>query len=330
MKHIKTFLILMFALTCITSCKLIPLYDPTTNVYLRLDLKLNTDIILSEDVDIEGNPALRDKDHGIVPQTVRACFYDYETHKLIAEDFLPPEGGFVNVPAGLYDIIVYSLDSEITRTGSTDSRGEAHAYTNETGATVRIYTKGEADTKAISDYKVIYEPDHIFVGTKDCTEIPVQAVHDDITVIDIEMTTILETYSLEVKHIEGAGRIQKADIYITGQAQSKFMWDRRYRSNPCAIYFQSEMNPEKGHLFTVFNTFGKYPNAHNDVYINVLVTDISGGKYQWIYDVTDQFDDPDNNTHEIIIEDRIIIPEGGDGFTHEVNDWDSEIIYVPL
>ena len=69
---------------------------------------------------------------------------------------------------------------------------------------------------------------------------------------------------------------------------------------------------------------------HSDVYINVLVTDMKGSRYQWIYDVTDQFDNPDNVTHEIIIEDPIVIPEGGDGFTHDVNQWDGEVIYVPL
>jgi hypothetical protein len=80
----------------------------------------------------------------------------------------------------------------------------------------------------------------------------------------------------------------------------------------------------------VFNTFGKFPGAHNDVYLNVLVTDIQGGRHQWVYDVTDQFDDPDNHTHQIIIDDPIKIPDDEGGFTHDVTDWKDEVIYVPL
>ena len=67
------------------------------------------------------------------------------------------------------------------------------------------------------------------------------------------------------------------------------------------------------------------------MYLNVLVTGTDGGHYQWIYDVTDQFDNPDNINHALIIDEDIIIPEKSeDGFRPEVQDWNTEIIYVPL
>ena len=317
-------------LTAMYSCRRIPLYDPVSTVYLRLDLKLNTDVVLNQDLNIEGNPVLKEKVHGKMPETVRACFYSTDTHKLVAEEFLPAEGGFVDIPAGFYDIIVYSLGTEITRTKDTESRAGANAFTSETGATVRITYGTDEDTKAIEDYKVFHEPDHLFTGIKENAEVPVRAEHDDIVIIDVEMRTLLDSYSLEVRYVEGAGRIQKADVYITGQSPSRYLWDRRFPNKSGAIYFQSEINESKGNLYTVFNTFGKFPGAHNDVYLNVLVTDTQGGKYQWVYDVTDQFDNPDNHTHQIIIEDPIVIPDNNDGFIHDVTDWKDEVIYVPL
>ena len=329
MRRITSLLIAAIIVCSISSCRRIPLYDPVSSVYLRLDIKLNTDVVLNDDIDIEGNAELKEKVHGKMPETVRACFYSTETHKLVVEEFLPPEGGFVDIAAGTYDIIVYSLGNEVTRTDGTDTRAGSHALTSETGATVRI-TYDADDTKGLEDYKAIHEPDHIFVGTKENAEVPVHAEHDETVIIDIRMTTLLDTYSLEVKYVEGAGRIQKADVYITGQAPSRFMWDRRFPSTPCALYFQSNVDEKKGNLYTVFNTFGKFPNAHNDVYLNVLVTDIQGGRHQWVYDVTDQFDDPDNHTHQIIIDDPIKIPEDEGGFTHDVTDWKDEAIYVPL
>jgi hypothetical protein len=327
MKRLLTCLFaVLVAATLLPSCKRIPLYDPQTDVYLKLDIRLNTDIKLSDGLDLEGNPALRDKIYGTIPESVRACFYDSETHKLVAEEFLPAEGGFVNIPAGTYDVTVYSLGTETTRVANTDTRASALAYTSDTGTRLRL-----TGTRSVEDYSVIYEPDHIFVGTREGVVIPIHADIDRTIVIEIEMPTLLDTYTFEARYVEGAGRIEKADVYITGQAPSRYMWDRRFPNRSGALYFQSEINVEKGHLFTAFNTFGKFPGAHNDVYLNVLVTDTNGGRYQWVYDVTDQFDNPDNTRHEIIIEDRIIIPEGdGGGFTHKVNDWDTEIIYVPL
>lgn len=133
MKAIRRAFILLLVIVCMPSCRLIPLYDPESSVYLRLNIKLNTDVVLNEDIDLEGNKDLREKVHGVMPQTVRACFYNIETHKLVAEEYLPPEGGFVNIPSGMYDIIVYGLGTESTRTKDTDTRGGAHALTSETG-----------------------------------------------------------------------------------------------------------------------------------------------------------------------------------------------------
>ena len=328
---------LLLTLLCLfpaTGCKRIELYDPLSDIYLKLDLKLNTDVKLNDDIDLEGDAALREKVYGKMPEKVRACFYNAETHTLVAEDFLPPTGGFINLPAGTYDIIVYSLGTEVTQTTGTESRGGAYAFTSELGATMTIRSRSEGDpsvNQTISHQPIIYEPDHIFVGTKENVVIPVRAEIDKPLVIEMEMTTLLETYSLEVRNIQGVERIEKIQVYITGQAKAKALWDRRFPSTICAIYFPTEVNVDKGNLYTVFNTFGKFPGAHNDVKLNVLIQGVDGGRYQWSYDVTDQFDNPDNVNHALIIEEDMIIPEKAeDGFHPNVQDWDTEIIYVPV
>ena len=330
-------LFLLLTLVClfpVVSCKRIALYDPDSGVYLKLDLKLNTDVKLNDDIDLEGDAALRKKVYGKMPEQVRACFYEAQTHALVAEEFLPPTGGFVDVPAGTYDIIVYSLGTEVTQVKGTESRAAGNAFTDYLGS-LTIKAKSEDDPGAepvISHQSVIKEPDHIFVGTKESVVIPVRSTLDKTMVIEMEMTTLLETYSLEVRKIEGVERIKNIDVYITGQAQSKYMWDRRFPSIVCAIYFPSGVNVDKGKLYTVFNTFGKFPGAHNDVYLNVRITGTNGGRYQWIYDVTDQFDNPDNINHALIIDEDITIPDSDDagGFRPEVQDWTTEIIHVPL
>lgn len=332
-------LFLLLTLVClfpVVSCKRIALYDPQSGVYLKLDLKLNTDVKLNDDIDLEGDAALREKVYGKMPEQVRACFYDAQTYALVAEEFLPPTGGFVNVPAGTYDIIVYSLGTEVTQVKGTEIRGGSLAYrTPWQTQMMEITTKNEDDhdgQPTIDHQQIIDEPDHIFVGTKENVMIPVRSTLDKTMVIEMEMTTLLDTYSLEVRNIQGAERIKKIDVYITGQAQSKYMWSRNHLKI-CTLYFPSKVNVDKGKLYTVFNTFGKFPGARNNVKLDVRITGVDGGYYQWSYDVTDQFDNPDNINHALVIDDDdIYIPKTDDagGFRPEVKDWTTEIIHVPL
>lgn len=331
----KALLITVLLMLTLVSCKRIPLYDPATDVYLKLDLKLAIDVELSADIEIAGHTDLEDKVHGKMPELVRACFYDPETHKLVSEDFLPPEGGFIILPAGVYDLIVYSMGTEATQVTGMDNRGSAYAFTSPTGTKVKARSKaGDEDPSLPSEFEVIYEPDHIFVGRVNGVVIPVHPAGEEHTiVIESEMTPLLETYTFEVKNVNGAGNIQKADVYITGQAPGKYLWDGRQSAPPVAIYFQSDIDPEKGHLFSVFNTFGKFPYMTNNVFLNVLVETGGGGKYQWVFDVTDQFDNPDNVGHEIIIDEPVDVPgpeERTGGFLPTVSDWDVEIVEIPI
>ena len=323
----KKSLIFLFSALALVACKRIPLYDPQSDVYLKVNY-VSPDVKLNDDIDIENDPYLHEKVYGIRPDNVRVCFYDPLTHRMVAEDYLPAEGGFVDIPAGTYDLIVYGLGTEATIVKDTETRAMAYAYTSLTGTRVRVLGN---ETRATEEFNIIFEPDHLFAASKEGVVIPVHADIDKPVVIEVDATTLLESYSFEVLNIEGAGRIQKADIYITGQAPGKYLWDRRFPATPGAIWFQADINVEKGHIYTVFNTFGKLPRERNDVFLNVLVTDTQGSRYQWVYDVTNQFDNPDNTNHEIIIDDPIIIPEGGGGgFNHEVHAWEEEVIYIPL
>ena len=332
---VSDILLLGLCLLSLASCRRIPLHDPLANVYLKLTTRLNTDVVLNEDLNIEGNPSLANKVYGQQPTQVRACFYDIESHKLVQEQYLPAEGGFVEIPAGTYDLIVYSLGAAITRIDNVESRAAAYAYTDPTGSVVRSKTKvGDVDEDGevlVNEQKVIKEPDHIFVGRRESIVVPVRAEIDQTVIIECELTPLLDTYSFEVRNVIGAGRIQKADVYITGQAPSRFLWDKRYPTKPSALYFQTTINPDKGHIYTVFNTFGKLPGARNDVFLHVLVTDVQGGRFEWEFDVTDQFDNPDNVHHEIIIDERVEIPEDGGqvgGLDPKVNEW--SVIVVPI
>ncbi|MCR4824609.1 MAG: DUF5119 domain-containing protein [Bacteroidales bacterium] len=317
-------------LSLLSGCRRIPLHDPAAGVYLQLDFRLAADVPAHPGIGLETHPEYRDKLIGKKPETVRVCFYDAGSHELVAEDFLPSGGGFIDLPAGVYDMILYSLGTESTRVAGTETRGGAYAYTSRTGT--RVKAGGTKAAEAVCEYPVIHEPDHLFVARRQVV-VPVHAAGEDRTVvIETEAESVVQTYSLEVLNVVGAGRIREAEVFVTGQIPSCYLWDLHCPYAPAAICFPSVIDGEKGRLFTVFNTFGKYPQTAANVYLNVLVTSGNGSRYQWVFDVTDQFDNPDNTAHEIIIDEAMVVPEdgGGGGFTPAVGDWEAEIIEVPL
>lgn len=320
----------LVAVLLVCSCRREPLHDPQYGLYIKLNVILGPSTTLTGNVDIDGNPALKHKMDGVIPERVRACLYDVNTHQLVTEEFLPPTGGFVDVAAGVYDIIVYGLGTEATMVSATDTRAGSFAHTSFLGTRVKVMTRA-GGVENVSEFPVINEPDHLFVGRATNVVVPVVSDKEDIKVVEIDMPTLLESYTFEVLNIFNAEKIRSMTVYITGQAPSRYLWDMRFPKSPCAITFDADVDEADGCIRTAFNTFGKFPDEYNQVFLNVQIEDVDGGRYQWIYDVTDQFDNPDNTGHKIVISDVIEIPDGGTGgFITDVNDWEAEIEIIPL
>lgn len=330
----KRFLPIVAASLCLVSCHRIPLYDPSGNILLQLDLKLAAEVSVSADIDLDAHPEFRGKVEMPKPSDVRVCFYDTQTHRLVAEDFLPADGGFISVPGGTYDVLVYSLGDAATQVTGTEARGTAYAFTNPEGTKVKVGTKSGTDGEASSEYEVIYEPDHLLVGRMEQLVIPSVGTIDRTVVIESALESLLETYTFEIPAVIGAENIKDVDIYITGQASGRYLWDKRYPSRPCALHLPAVVDRQQGTLYTVFNTFGKFPGLESEVFLHVQVTGEHGGLYQWTFDVTDPFNNPDNTGHKIVIEQPLEVPDdpegSGGGFDPTVTDWNVEIIHIEL
>lgn len=338
----KQLMLILLCALCTLSCRRVPLYDAEGNVFIQIKIDLNVDIDIDSDIDISRNPDYSTKLFGKMPDYVQICFYSTETHELVKEDFVAADGGAINIPSGTYDLIVYSLGHETTYVSSNKKRGGLYAYTSDiTSSKASVLDKIIASVKggnvsqqgennsAYGNDPIISEPEHLYVGVKENIVVPDVKSSDEPTtiVIPVELKSIVQTYSFEILNIIGAENISAVDVFITGQVGRRYLWDNRYWTQPCTLFFNATTDAAKGHIYTIFNTFGKFPGATNDVIINVLITDSNGGQYEFVYDVTDQFDDPDNTNHEIIIDEEINIPDAGNsgsGFDPWVNPWDEE------
>lgn len=329
------FILGILLLVLAAGCQRIPMHERGAGIYLRISVDQSLDPAMTALLDFDARPSLRERVAGKKPELVRVCFYDAVSHELVAEDFLPAEGGFVDIAAGVYDVIVYSLGTEATQVSGTEVRAGGYAFTDPTGIRVKLLSaqaKEEGDEPiGTEEQPVIFEPDHLFVGKIAGARVSLHPDDAEPEVLVTELSRISESWILEIEDIVGAAHIQKAEVYVTGQAAGRFLWDGRTTNHPCALGIETEIDLQRRRLFSVFNTFGKYPQPDCDVMVYVLVTTNSNAHCLYVYDVTDQWLNPDNSAHLIRIRDRMEIPGDdyhGNDFNPVVTDWDG--VEIPV
>lgn len=331
----QRFVLSILLLVLAAGCQRIPMHERGAGIYLRISVDQSLDPAMTALLDFDARPSQRDIVVGKKPELVRVCFYDAVSHELVAEDFLPAEGGFVDIAAGVYDVIVYSLGTEATQVSGTEVRAGGYAFTDPTGIRVKLLSaqakEEDDDPIGTEEQPVIFEPDHLFVGKIAGARVSLHPDDAEPEVLVTELSRISESWILEIEDIVGAAHIQKAEVYVTGQAAGRFLWDGRTTNHPSALGIETEIDIQRRRLFSVFNTFGKYPQPDCDVMVYVLVTTNSNAHCLYVYDVTDQWLNPDNSAHLIRIRDRMEIPGDdyhGNDFNPVVTDWDG--VEIPV
>lgn len=341
MKRIVLFSLIAIVSMAVYGCRHIPLHDPVTGVYISIETKVGPSVELNEDIlsicPVGATKRVVDR----LPDAFYVLIYDATTHELITTDFVAPEGGFIDAPNGVYDLIVYGFNPESVSINETENSTKIKAITAERGMTLS-FSKQQSEGQdpdapeepdAHIQYPIIYEPEHVYVGTAENVHVYPQSDERGVTVVHVATSTLCDSYTFQIVNVEGTDRIKALNCYVTGQLPYRFMWDRRYPDELSAISVESTIHSINGNgtITGCFNTFGKHPMAFANIFVNIAITNEAGGLYQWIYDVTSQFNDPDNKNHHIILSDPIIVPKSdAEGFLPTVGEWQAEIIHVPL
>lgn len=337
------YLAMAMLLMMTAGCKRIPLYERSTKVNLVVDLELGLghDIVLSYETFL--SEEYQKKIDGVAPEYYEVLVYDIHTHELKSTHIVGETGGPLSLFPGSYHLVVYSFGTESTQVKDLHDRHLAQAYTTDitdikSGIIKSMSSKMAQETKSVTrayeDDPIIVEPDHLYVANEmDVFIEAFQGKEEEITIYTTAIS-ILDTYSLEVLNIKGAENIQKVEAFVTGQIMSNYFGRPERNYSPATVHVEMTPDVQNQRLYTIFNTFGKLPGEENKIFLDITVTDSGGGQYRYVYDVTDQFDDPDNIDNQLIIDGEIIdIPKaehGGGGFQPSVDEWEREDIDVPL
>lgn len=355
--EIITAIILILA----TGCRRIPLCERESDVYLRPVYETGAMCDTSGLSDAAKSSA-GSKITAQRPLTLMACFYDCESHRIAYSETIPAEGGFVKVPAGTWDILLYGMESEMTVVEKTDMRAAGTAYAPSTG------TKVSVGPDSRLGFTIAEEPEHLMVGRLQAVTIAALTERSSAQVIELQMRSIAETWTLEIRDIRGAERLSRASAWIGGLSATRALWDLRLGDDPVAVQFaltpggvvagqasqhatgggsgvggdgRDDVSPalnspaksatESAALCGVFNTFGMCDGEQ--IKLGITIVNSAGGRFVMVCDVTDQILSPDNDGHRIIISESILVPSGSSedgGFDPRVSDWDGESFNINL
>lgn len=303
------------------SCQRRPFSQRTTGVDLRL--RIETEIVNNADVEM--------------PENMRVDMFDVETGDLKYTDYVGPEGGYIYPEPGMYDMVVYNIGTEATQIRNERCFDEVEAYTDDVSAFIKSQLAKFLEMRAkersqsaveAEEERVVWQPDHLFVGRKLGVAVPMFLEEEGRReiVIELEAESVVETWVVEVRPVEGTQWIDGVVSLMSGQAESTLIASGEDTENQVSVYFEMEvMDNDDGtkSLKGTFNTFGKLPHARSDLSFDLNVTDTGGNDHHFRFDVTDRFED--NEERYILIEQKIVIEEpkaGAGGFDPKVEDWE--------
>ena len=342
MRRIVNIILVVMMVVVAGSCQRRPFAEHRSKVDLKVNV--NTHVVNHSEVEL--------------PENMRVDLYDPKTGQLRYTDYVGPTGGFIHPVPGVYDMIVYSIGTESTIVRNEQDFNEIEAYTNEVSAFLKgqmaqflakraqaakeraakkyaaMMQSGGSEIKGpkpFEDELVVNQPDHIFIGWYRNLDIPVIYEEDgDVEIyVEVDAHTIVETWDVEVRNIEGAQWIGSTISLMSGQKGSVHIGPNTYSDRIVSVHFDMTLQDRgdgggkclKGKL----NTFGVHPENIAGATLDLNIKDKGGQDFIYHFEVTDQFQN--NPERYILIDEQIVIEEpkveGGGGFQPVVDDWDN-------
>lgn len=348
-------------LLLLTGCEHRPLVDPNNVHYVRVYI----------------DESLRNVTFGFYnnalwhptferPKVMRVALCQTGTGQVVADAYLQHAGsdeqgyyldGYITAEPGQYALMIYNFSTESTQIAHEGSYSEAMAYTNPVAS---YYYASMPGMRAIAqEEKLAYEPDHLFVSTREELNLHYLDRMDTLRQADgswLRAESIVYSYYMQIR-VRGIEYVTSSASVLTGLAGSKGVTSRMMNADdPVAIFFnmlaveyddepQTRTDTSEGQaagegrtaiIYSTFNTFGKLPDEYTHLQITFEFIKPDGSSQVETMDITPMFDTPEVKEQQWIILDHEISitppPAIGDegGFTPDVGDWEDINSDIPI
>lgn len=337
------------AFLLITSCEKRPLMDLSNTHYVRVYVDESIPNVTMGFYDEDyARPEYKS------PDVLRVLLADQETGRVKAERFLRNKAidenglyydGYIIADPGEYALLAYNFDTETTVISNQNNHYEMLASTNEIASHLKTKIPSRAVKSPDADpEQIVYDPDHLFAASCGSVIVPYVEDVDTLKTRDGEhfsAKTVVTSYYLQVK-VKGMQYVSSSVALLTGMSGSVWLSDGSMdKEHEVTVYFEmaaggensasgisSKTSSDEVLIYTTFNTFGKLPDAANNLEITFDFLTVYGKPYSATFDITDEFHTPEAIEHHWLLLDQTIEipepPEGGDsggGFTPSVDDW---------
>lgn len=323
----------------VTSCERRPLLELSNTHYVRVyideDLKNVTSGFYREDCQ---HPAYKS------PDIMRVMLADPETGFVRAERFLRNKGedekgtyydGYIVADPGHYCLLAYNFDTESTIISEINNHHKAKASTNEIALQLRTRIPSRSQknppSKSVPRENIVYDPDHLFASS--CGDIYIPYV-DYVDTLRTETgeyfhsKSIVKSYYIQVR-VKGLEYSTSSVALMTGMAGSVWLHNGEMdKKDPVTLYFEMihDKNADEAVIYATFNTFGKIPEAENELEITFDFLTVYGEPYSEAIDISDIFSTKEAIENQWLIIDRtIVIPEPpkikDEGMKPSLDDW---------
>lgn len=282
--------------------------DPILTREDKLEIRFNFDLS-------ENDPAMHRKP--VKPSLMTVGFYNPEDGRIVRTCHFNAEGGkILGLEPGTYDILCYNANTEYTQVLFPENYNDALACTY------------ELESPADSLGTVIREPDHLLVGRLPGYTIPYLSTDDETHIITADVSTILDSYYLQVDSLKGLENINSVEVYLLGHSRDNRISSDTRGKDDVTLYIPCKVDFDKYCLCSTFCTFGKIPESVGKAYLHIVVTGAGGRTYDFEDDITEQYNDP-SHILKLCFHGEIK-PREQSGFDPKVNDWDDDITYINL
>lgn len=308
-KHTALFTIIVLTVSfTLSSCKRRALTEADNNVMVSIEI--DTDII---------NHTVEE-----LPSMMRVMFFDSSTGKFATQAFVSPEGGTVNVvPGKTYDVLTYNFDTESTVITGENDFGKIHATTNDVPESYKDKLKSRGSK--FDNERIVFEPDHLFVGLLRNAYIPARGIDSDPVLLEMKAKTIVESWKIIISKVQGIEWVADISGVVSGLSEGNWISTRDRMNEDVSVFFETMETKSDGTIEIKFNTFGYNPKLKQ--VISLVIVDISGHGHEFNIDASEKFIGNEEQTIEIITDDIIIEePEEGDsggGLQPDVDDWEN-------
>ena len=284
------------------------------------------------------------------PDVLRVMLADPQSGAVRAERFLRNKGqdskglyydGYIIADPGEYTLLAYNFDTESTIISDPYNYRKAYAYTDGIASHLKTKIPSRA-AKSPSDEpeQIVYDPDHLFAADCGCVQVPYVDYIDTLRTPEgdhFHAESIVKSYYLQVR-VKGVQYATSSIGLLTGMSGSAVLHSKAMdEDSNVTVYFEMlpGNNPSSGIMratddeaiiYTTFGTFGKLPDAENELEITFDFLTVYGKAHSETIDITDVFATPEaKNQQWLLLDHVIVIPEppksSGGGFAPSLDEW---------